>query len=84
MEADPHQKALPPGYAKADVIRLFAFIDWVMSLPADMEKALWTEIQKFEEETKMEYVTSVERIGMEERYGERQPESSVPSHCEAV
>ena len=53
------------GYAKADVIRLFAFIDWVMSLPADMEKGLWTEIQKFEEETKMEYVTSVERIGME-------------------
>ncbi len=53
------------GYAKADVIRLFAFIDWVMSLPADMEKGLWTEIQKFEEETKMEYVTSVERIGIE-------------------
>ncbi len=53
------------GYAKADVIRLFAFIDWVMSLPADMEKGLWTEIQKFEEETNMEYVTSVERIGME-------------------
>ena len=53
------------GYVKADVVRLFAFIDWVMSLPADMEKGLWTEIQKFEEETKMEYVTSVERIGME-------------------
>ena len=64
MEADPHQKALRQGYAKADVIRLFAFIDWVMSLPADMEKGLWTEIQKFEEETNMEYVTSVERIGM--------------------
>ncbi len=40
-------------------------IDGVLSLPAEMEKGLWTEIQKFEEETKVEYVTSVERIGME-------------------
>jgi len=53
------------GYAKADIIRLFGFIDWVLSLPAEMEKGLWTEIQKLEEETKVEYVTSVERIGIE-------------------
>ena len=52
------------GYAKADVVRLFAFIDWVLSLPKELEKGLWTEIQKFEEETQMEYVTSVERIGI--------------------
>ena len=36
-----------------------------MSLPEELEKGLWTEIQKFEEETKMEYVSSVERIGMQ-------------------
>ena len=51
------------GYDKTDVIRLFQFIDWVMSLPEELEKGLWTEIQKYEEETKMEYVSSVERIG---------------------
>ncbi len=51
------------GYDKTDVIRLFQFIDWVMSLPEELEKGLWREIQKYEEETKMEYVSSVERIG---------------------
>ncbi|MBW2708002.1 MAG: hypothetical protein JRD04_01750, partial [Deltaproteobacteria bacterium] len=51
------------GYDKTDVIWLFQFIDWVMCLPEELEKGLWTEIQKYEEETKMEYVSSVERIG---------------------
>ena len=52
------------GYGKADVVRLFSFIDWVMSLPEELERGLWTEIRKFEEETKMEYVSSVEKIGI--------------------
>ena len=52
------------GYDKQDVIRLFQFIDWTMSLPDELEEGLWMEIQKLEEEAKMEYVTSVERIGI--------------------
>ena len=52
------------GYDREDVIRLFQFIDWVMSLPDELEEGLWMEIQKIEEESKMEYVTSVERIGI--------------------
>ena len=52
------------GYGKAGVVQLFEFIDWAMSLPEKLEKGLWTEIQKFEEETKMAYVSSVERIGI--------------------
>lgn len=52
------------GYEKEDVIRLFDFIDWVMALPEELEDDLWTEIQKIEEERKMEYVSSVERIGI--------------------
>ncbi len=52
------------GYEKQNVIRLFEFIDWVMALPEDLEHGLWTEIQKIEEERKMEYVSSVERIGI--------------------
>ena len=46
------------GYDKQDVIRLFQFIDWVMSLPDELEEGLWIEIQKLEEETRMEYITS--------------------------
>lgn len=52
------------GYDREDVIRLFQFIDWVMSLPDELEEGLWMEIQKIEEEARMEYVTSVERIGI--------------------
>ena len=52
------------GYEKQDVIQLFDFIDWVMLLPEELEEELWTEIQKIEEERKMEYVSSVERIGI--------------------
>ena len=52
------------GYEKQDVIRLFDFIDWVMALPEELEEQLWTEIQKIEEEGKMEYISSVERIGI--------------------
>lgn len=52
------------GYEKQDVIRLFDFIDWVMGLPEELEEQLWTEIQKIEEEGKMEYISSVERIGI--------------------
>ena len=52
------------GYEKQDVIRLFDFIDWVMVLPEELEEQLWTEIQAIEEEEKMEYISSVERIGI--------------------
>ena len=52
------------GYDKKDVNLLFQFIDWAMSLPKELEEGLWVEIQKLEEEEKMEYVTSVERIGI--------------------
>ena len=52
------------GYEKQDVIQLFDFIDWVMALPEELEEELWAEVQKIEEERKMEYVSSVERIGI--------------------
>ena len=52
------------GYDKKDVNLLFQFIDWAMSLPDKLEEGLWVEIRKLEEETRMEYVTSVEKIGI--------------------
>ena len=53
------------GYPQLDVINLFQFIDWVMSLPAELEQEFWQELQKIEEERRMPYITSVERIGIE-------------------
>ena len=49
---------------KQRVIDLFGVIDWMMRLPEELEQQLWQEIEIFEENEKMQYVTSVERIGI--------------------
>jgi hypothetical protein len=53
------------GFSRAELHNLFRFIDWLMDLPQDLENSFWQEIQHFEEEKRMPFVTSVERIGME-------------------
>jgi hypothetical protein len=53
------------GYQRQDVINLFRFIDWLMSLPKNLEQEFWREIRQLEEETRMPYITSVERLGMQ-------------------
>ena len=52
------------GYQRKDVIGLFCFIDWIMRLSEEMEESFWAEMRQYEEDKKMEYVTSVERIGI--------------------
>ena len=56
------------GYAKEDIIGLFRFIDWLMRLPEEAEAALWHDIQAYEEEERMDYITSVERIGIKKGF----------------
>ena len=53
------------GYERQDVINLFHFIDWVMSLPAELEQEFWQEVSQYQEEQRMPYITSVERIGIQ-------------------
>jgi hypothetical protein len=52
-------------WGKQQIIDLFAVIDWLMTLPPELEKQLWTSISELERNMKMPYVTSVERIGIE-------------------
>ena len=52
------------GYTRADIVKLFRFIDWLMDLPEAHEQLFWQELSEYEEGRKMPYVTSVERIGM--------------------
>ncbi len=52
------------GYSRAEITSLFKFIDWVIRLSDDEEIRLWDEIKTLEEEHKMPYVTSIERIGI--------------------
>ena len=52
------------GFEREDIINLFQFIDWMMSLPAELEREFWQEFRDFEESRRMRYVTSVERLGI--------------------
>ncbi len=53
------------GYGREDVINLFGFIDWVMSLPSELEQEFQQELSQYEEERRMPYITSVERRGIQ-------------------
>jgi len=39
-------------------------IDWIMTLPDDLTEAFRNEVYQYEAENKMEYVTSIERLGI--------------------
>ncbi len=52
------------GLEREDIINLFQFIDWIMSLPQELEREFWQEFRDFEESRHMRYVTSVERFGI--------------------
>lgn len=53
------------GFEREDIINLFGFIDWMLSLPIELEQEFWQEIRNFEESKRMQYITSVERIGFQ-------------------
>lgn len=50
---------------KEEIIRLFRFIDWLMRLPRELEDDWWSAVKQLEEEKRMPYITTGERIGME-------------------
>ena len=49
---------------KQRVINLFIIVDWLMKLPEWLDQQVWHEIETIEESEKMQYITSVERIGI--------------------
>ena len=51
------------GYNKDDILNLFHFIDYLLHLPKALEAEFWQELKTYEEERKVPYITSVERIG---------------------
>jgi hypothetical protein len=53
------------GFNPKDVRQLFRLIDWMIWLPPALEGLFWNEVEKIEEERRMPYVTSVERMGIE-------------------
>ena len=53
------------GYERQQILDLYRFVDWVMILPEAVEREFWNELQTFEEERKVTYVTNAERFGFE-------------------
>ncbi|MDS3859238.1 DUF4351 domain-containing protein [Thermosynechococcaceae cyanobacterium BACA0444] len=53
------------GYETSKIVNLFRFIDWLLSLPQQLTLDFWQELAVYEQEKKMPYITSVERIGIE-------------------
>jgi hypothetical protein len=50
------------GFGAEDVRQLFRLIDWLMELPPAIETRFWEELQEYEKERKMPYITPSERI----------------------
>ncbi len=50
------------GLNRDQVRQLFRLIDWMMALPLELEEQFTAEIAHFEEERRMPYVTSIERL----------------------
>ncbi|MBW4553948.1 MAG: DUF4351 domain-containing protein [Aphanocapsa sp. GSE-SYN-MK-11-07L] len=53
------------GYNRQQVLDLFRFIDWVLTLPEALKQEFWQDLRTFEEECRMPYITSIEQIGFE-------------------
>jgi len=61
------------GYARDDVLELFRFLDWVLTLPPALEARFQTAVIELERERQMPYITSIERMSIEKgrQEGER-------------
>ena len=54
------------GFSRSDVLNLLAFIDWMLTLPLDLETEFKRSVEQLEAEFEMRYVTSFERIARKE------------------
>jgi predicted transposase/invertase (TIGR01784 family) len=64
------------GFRKQDIINLYDFIDWIMTLPKKLQAEFDQQITQYEEEMKMPYITSTQRLAEERgrREGEQRGE----------
>ncbi len=52
------------GYSRAEIIKLFKFIDWLVTLPEELEDRFLEEANSYEEEEVMAFITTPERVGI--------------------
>lgn len=49
------------GFEEQDILNLLAFVDWMLTLPPDLEAEFKLEIRQLEAQRRMKYVTTFER-----------------------
>jgi transcription termination factor NusB len=59
------QRLYQQGLEEQDIVNLLAFVDWMLTLPSDLEAEFKREVQQLEAGRRMKYVTSFERSGIE-------------------
>jgi len=52
------------GFSAKDILDIYRLVDWLMLLPDDLTNQFTQNLIAYEEEQKMPYVTSAERIGI--------------------
>ncbi len=72
------------GLEEQDVINLFAFIDWMMTLPAELEAEFDREVQQLEARQSMKYVTSIERNAREKGKEEGKKEAKKETFIKGI
>lgn len=72
------------GYERQDVLNLFRFIDWVIALPQEFETSFRQDLEEYEREAQMPYVTSIERIAKEQGRQEGHQEGLIEGILESI
>jgi hypothetical protein len=65
------------GYNKTDILNVYRFIDWILTLPKPLANEFWQELKTYEENRKMPYITTGERIGYDRGKVEGQEEKAI-------
>jgi flagellar biosynthesis/type III secretory pathway protein FliH len=72
------------GYDRERVLSPFRFIDWLLALPRAAEQEVRVAIAQLEEERRMPYITSIERLAAEEGRQEGREEGRAEEARRAV
>ena len=51
------------GWTEQQIIDLYRFIDWVLTLPPELEEAFRQDLETYERGKNMPYISAIERIG---------------------
>ena len=67
------------GFDKRVIIGLYRFLDWVLTLPDPLDEQYQNQLNEYEEEKKMKYVTTAERMGIKKgvQLGQQQGSASI-------